>query len=54
MATDETVKPVSEWHSIRGFHQLTPKQMKRKRKGESLYERDRVVEPYDYSKGEFV
>jgi hypothetical protein len=27
MATDETIKPVSEWHSVRGFHQLTPKQM---------------------------
>ena len=54
MATDETIKPVSEWNSVRGFHQLTPKQMQRRRKGESLYERDRVVEPYNYSKGKFV
>ena len=54
METDDTVKPVNEWHSVRGFYQLTPKQMKRRRKGESLYERDRVVEPYKYSKGEFV
>lgn len=54
MATDETVKPVSEWLSVRGFHQLTPKQMERRRKGESIYERDQVVEPYNFSKGEFV
>lgn len=54
MATDDTLKPVSEWHSVRGFHQLTPKQMERRRKGESLYERDQVVEPYTFSKGEFV
>lgn len=54
MATDDMVKPVSEWHSVRGYYQLTPKQMKRRRKGEPLYERDKVVEPYKYSKGEFV
>jgi hypothetical protein len=39
MAIDETIKPVSEWHSVRGFHQLTPKQMERRRKGESLMEK---------------
>ena len=54
MATDDTAKPVSEWHSVRGYYQLTPKQMKRRRKGESLYERDKVVEPYSVNKGEFV
>ena len=54
MATDDMAKPVSEWHSVRGYYQLTPKQMKRRRNGESLYERDQVVEPYKYSKGEFV
>ena len=54
MATDDTAKPVSEWHSVRGYYQLTHKQMKRRRKGESLYERDKVVEPYSVNKGEFV
>ena len=54
MPTDETIKPVSEWHSVRGYYQLTPKQMMRRRKGESLYERDKVVEPYSVNKGEFV
>lgn len=32
MATDDTAKPVSEWHSVRGYYQLTPKQMMRRRK----------------------
>lgn len=33
---------------------LTAAQMKRRERGQSVYQRDRKVEEYKYSKGEFV
>lgn len=36
-----------------GYH-LTNAQMCRRRRGQSIYERDRKVEEYKYSKGEWV
>ena len=54
MPTEDILKPVSEWHSVRGYHTLTRDQKKRLKAGKSIYERDKVVEPYTVNKGEFV
>ena len=54
MSRDEFFKTVKEWPSVGGFHSLTHEQIMRKRKGLSIYQRDRVVAPYDVNKVEFV
>lgn len=35
-------------------YSLTYAQMSRRKRGESIWIRDKVVEPYRYNKGEFV
>lgn len=35
-------------------YSLTYAQKMRRKRGESIYSRDKVVEPYRYNKGEFV
>lgn len=48
---EEMIKVAPEWW---GCSKLTPEQKSRKAKTGSCYERDKVVSPYSYSKGEFV
>ena len=47
-------KAACEWPAMGGRYQLTGKQIQRRRRGQSIYERDRQVEPYKVNKGERV
>lgn len=53
-ATNDVPRPVNEWKSVAMPYKLTKSQQRKQKRGESIYERDKVVEKYSYSKGEWV
>ena len=57
MASDDIPKIATEWcRRSSPPYQLTnaQTQMARRKRGQSIYQRDRQIEPYDVRKGEWV
>lgn len=48
---EESIRVASEWW---GRSKISSEQREKKRKTGSYYNKDRVVEPYSFSKGEYV
>lgn len=54
MRDDDSGLKIGEWFNPTKKYTLTMSQLKRRERGKSIWERDKVVEPYEVRKGKWA